>query len=427
MTGYSFSTPVWDGGTWVTPVVAEVRAAPKANGPEDQPRKAPAQWDRIDWRAQEEQVRRLRQRIFTAAQEQDWPRVRNLQKLMLRSRANTLVSVRQVTQRNAGRRTAGIDGEVALTSGARARVAVRVHQSVASWRPRAVRRVYVPKASNRAKLRPLGIPVLMDRCHQQRVRHALEPEWEARFEPRSYGFRPGRSCQDAIAAIYNVCKGPVAKRVWALDSDLAAAFDRIDHDHLLAALGSFPARDMIRDWLKAGVFEAGKGFAPTGEGTPQGGVISPCLLNVALHGLEEAAGVRYRTSGIRAGDPLPGSPVAVRYADDVVVLCHSQEQAAQVKARLTEWLAPRGLAFNEDKTKIVRLDEGFDFLGFNVRRYPNRKLLIKPSTAAVRRVRERLASEMRALRGGNAMAVIARLNPVIRGSPGAGSLLHDVA
>ena len=332
-----------------------------------------------------------------------------------------------MTQRNTGRKTAGIDGEVALTSEARARMAVRVHQSVTSWRPRAVRRVYIPKASNRAKLRPLGIPVLMDRCHQQRVRHALEPEWEARFEPRSYGFRPGRSCQDAIGAIYNVCKGPMARRTWALDADLAAAFDRIDHDHLLAQLGSFPARDMIRDWLKAGVFEAGKGFAPTGEGTPQGGVISPCLLNVALHGLEEAAGVRYRTSGTRAGDPVPGSPVAIRYADDVVVLCHSQEQAAQVKARLAQWLAPRGLAFNEDKTKIVRLDEGFDFLGFNVRRYPNRKLLIKPSTEAVRRVRERLAAEMRILRGGNAMAVIATLSPVIRGSPGAASLLRDVA
>src|SRR6266567_3525976 len=415
MTGYSFSTPVWDGGTWVTSVVTKVTAAARrANGPEDQHRNAPAEWDKIDWRVQEGQVRRLRQRIFKASQEQDWAKVRNLQKLMLRSRANTLVSVRQVTQRNTGRKTAGIDGEVALTPEARAEVAVRVHQSITSWNPRAVRRVYIPKASNRAKLRPLGIPVLMDRCHQQRVRHALEPEWEARFEPRSYGFRPGRGCHDAIAAIYNVCKGPMATRTWALDADLAAAFDRIDHDHLLAAIGSFPARDMIRDWLKAGVFEAGKGFAPTVEGTPQGGVISPCLLNVALHGLEEAAGVRYRTSGTHAGEARPGSPVAVRYADDMVVLCHSQEQAVQVKARLAQWLAPRGLAFNEDKTRIVHLSEGFDFLGFNIRRYRS-KLLIKPSKAAIRRVRERLASKTRTLRGGNAMAVIAALNPVIRG------------
>ena len=202
-------------------------ALDEVNGPEDQAREqdSPAGWDAIDWRACEDEERRLRQRIFKAAREQDWPKARNRQELMLRSRSNALVSVRQVTQRNAGRKTAGIDGEVALTPEARARAAVRVHQSITSWNPGAVGRVHIPKASNRAKLRPLGIPARApwDCCYQQRVRHALEPEAEARFEPLSYGFRPGRSCQDAIAAIYNACKGPQASRVWALDADLAAA------------------------------------------------------------------------------------------------------------------------------------------------------------------------------------------------------------
>ena len=388
------------------------------NGPEDRPAEPDldaVDWDWVDWSGCEREVRRLRQRIFKATQDGDWPRVRSLQRLMLRSRSNTLLSVRQVTQRNAGRKTAGIDGEVALTSQARADVAVRVHSTVATWQPPAVKRVYIPKAANRAKLRPLGIPVIMDRCHQARVRNALEPEWEARFEPRSYGFRPGRSCQDAIGAIYATCKGPRAKRVWALDADLAAAFDKIDHAHLLATIGTFPARDMIHDWLTAGVFEPGKGFAPTEEGTPQGGVISPLLLNVALHGLEEAAGVSYATSGSGASETKPGSPTLIRYADDMVVLCHTRERAEQIKARLAEWLTPRGLSFNEDKTRIVCLaEDGFDFLGFNVRRYRS-KLLIKPSKAAIRRVRERLAVEMRRLRGSNADAVIATLNPIIRG------------
>src|SRR5262249_47706680 len=254
-------------------------------------------WDAINWQVHEDNVRRLRQRIFTAVKEGGPGQGKELPKLFLRSLGKTLVSVRQGTQRQAGPKKAGHHEEVALTSSARMQMAVRVHQSIRSWQPRAVKRVYIAKAGNRAKLRPLGIPVITDRCHQTRVRHALEPEWEARFEPRSYGFRPGRSCQDAIQAIYMTCKGSMAKRVWALDADLASAFDRIDHDRLIMALGSFPARDMIREWLKAGVFEKGKGFAPTEEGTPQGGVISPLLLNVALHGLETAAGVRYVTSG----------------------------------------------------------------------------------------------------------------------------------
>ena len=121
----------------------------------------------------------------------------------------------------------------------------------------------------------ISVPVLMDRCHQARVRNALEPEWEARFEARSYGFRPGRGCADAIGSLYSILKGPGAQRVWILDADLSAAFDRIDHVRLLDALGDFPARGMIAEWLKAGVFEPGKGFAPTEEGTPQGGVITP--------------------------------------------------------------------------------------------------------------------------------------------------------
>jgi RNA-directed DNA polymerase len=384
------------------------------SGPEGLPKFGGDAWEHVDWCHQEEQVRRLRGRIFQAVRDGDWPRARSLQKLMLRSWSNTLVSVRQVTQRNTGRRTAGIDGLVALTSQARAEMAVQVHASIGSHRPSPVRRVYVPKASDKAKMRPLGIPVLIDRCHQARAKNALEPEWEARFEPRSYGFRPGRGCHDAIESLFNTLGGKSA-RVWILDADLAAAFDKISHEHLLEKLGGFPARGMIAGWLKAGIFEAGKGFAPTWEGTPQGGIISPLLLNIALHGLEEAAGVRYQLSGKDAGRLRRGSPALTRYADDLVVCCHSRQQAEQAQARLAVWLAPRGLAFNEAKTRIVHLGEGFDFLGFSLRRYRNGKLLIKPGATAVKRFRKRLAGEFRALRGASAAAVLAKIVPITRG------------
>jgi RNA-directed DNA polymerase len=256
--------------------------------------------------------------------------------------------------------------------------------------------------------------VIFDRVLQARVKNALEPEWEARFEARSYGFRPGRGCHDAIETIWLTSSGKRAKRVWVLDADLAAAFDRIDHGQLVSALGTFPARELVAGWLKAGVFEPGKGFAPTEEGIPQGGVVSPLLLNVALHGLEDAAGVRYHLSGVHAGQVKPGFPAVVRYADDLVALCHSQRQAEEVKARLAAWLAPRGLAFNEDKTRIVRLDEGCDFLGFSARRY-NGKLLTKPSKAAMKRIRQRLREVFHAYRGATTLALIQALNPVIRG------------
>jgi RNA-directed DNA polymerase len=253
------------------------------NGPEGDD----LDWCSIDWASVEDDVRRLRQRIFTASRDGDLPKVRNLQKLMLRSRANALLSVRRVTELNAGRKTAGIDGAVVVTAPGKAFLADRVQSHGGTWEPHPVKRVFIPKANG--KQRPLGIPVIVDRALQAQVVNALEPEWEARFEPKSYGFRPGRGCHDAIEAIYKVARGPNPSRRWVLDADLAAAFDRIDHSHLLKALDGFPAKGLVKRWLKAGMVEKSR-FAPTEEGTPQGGVISPLLLNVACTGWRRPPG-----------------------------------------------------------------------------------------------------------------------------------------
>ena len=248
-----------------------------ANGPEDLP-----DWDAIAWRRQEEQVQRLRQRIFTATQAGDLKRVRNLQKLMLRSRANTLVSVRRVTERNTGRRTPGVDGQVAVTSQARAELAVLLHRHGGPVRALPARRVHIPKKGG---TRPLGIPVIADRAQQQRVRNALEPEWEARLDPKQYGFRPGRGCHDAIEMIHRAIAVKNAKREWVLDADLKSAFDKIDHNFLLERIGTFPAKEQIRGWLKAGVVDKGR-YSPTDEGTPHKGVRCPrCSVTFTCTGL----------------------------------------------------------------------------------------------------------------------------------------------
>ena len=331
---------------------------------------------------------------------------------MLRSRSNALMAVRRVTELNAGRKTAGVDRKLVITAQQKAELADWAQHQARSWSPRPVKRVYVPKSNGRR--RGLGIPVIADRALQALTLNALEPEWEARFEPKSYGFRPGRGCHDAIVAIHTTARRADAKRLWVLDADLAAAFDRLDHDHISRSLGWFPGRGLVRQWLKAGVVEDGR-FTPTEEGAPQGGVISPLLMNVALHGMEAAAGVRYYDTGTNTVRTVPHCPVVVRYADDLLALCHTREQAEQVKAQLAQWLAPRGLAFNEDKTRITHLEQGVDFLGFNIRRYPNGKLLTKPSNDAVRRIRKRLSIEVRALRGSNADGVISKLNPIVTG------------
>jgi RNA-directed DNA polymerase len=226
------------------------------------------------------------------------------------SRAATCLAVRRVTQDNQGKRTAGVDGVANLAPVERLDLAATL-RPISKARP--VRRVWIPKPGKTEK-RPLGIPTMRNRAEQTLARLALEPEWEARFEPNSYGFRPGRSCHDAIGAIFITIN---RKPKYVLDADIASCFDRIDHQALLRKLGTFPAlRRVVRGWLKAGVLE-GVELSPTTAGTPQGGAISPLLANVALHGLETAVRAAFPRSRRIDGKQLTWQPTVIRYADAV--------------------------------------------------------------------------------------------------------------
>src|SRR5229473_3985273 len=369
-------------------------------------------WNAINWRKANRTVRNLRRRIFRATQESDQKQVRSLQKLMLKSYSNRLVSVWRVTQTNAGKNTPGVDKLVIKTPAARGRMVDDLaHYSL--WKAKPARRVYIPKANN--KLRPLGIPVVVDRCLQAMLKNALEPAWEARFEGSSYGFRPGRSCHDAIEKIYGLAR-PNKTKKWVLDADIRGAFDTISHESLLETIGPVPGKELIKQWLKAGYVEHGA-FHATEQGTPQGGVASPLLANIALHGMEEAIGVTYDYRG-----QLIGKRAVVRYADDFVCFCETKEDAQRVQRILVEWLKVRGLTLSEEKTRIVHLTEGFDFLGFNVRHYPapqtsrtGWKLLIKPSKESVQDMRTKLKVLWEKAHGMNVQTVLGKFNPVIRG------------
>jgi RNA-directed DNA polymerase len=275
-----------------------------------------------------------------------------------------------------------------------------------------VRRVYIPKKKGQ---RPLGIPTIVDRCVQAMVKNALEPFWEARFEGISYGFRPGRGCHDAIVKIFHLAT-PRSTRKWVLDADIEGAFNNIGHGALQVAIGNFPARKLIKQWLKAGYVED-EMLHPTETGCPQGGIISPLLLNIALHGMEQALGCKYTSQGV-----CHGKAAVVRYADDFAVFCPSEGEAMKAKILLAEWLKTRGLKLSEEKTHIRHLTEGFDFLGFNVRLYrtPNSsksgyKQLIKPSNESVRQIRQKLKGIWHKHLGSPTVALINELNPVIRG------------
>jgi RNA-directed DNA polymerase len=377
-----------------------------ANGPTN-----PTDWQTVNWCKVNRRMRNLRRRIFRASQQGDQKTVSRLQKLMLRSYSNRLLAVRRVTQLNHGRNTPGVDRVVVKTPAARGKLVDELG-SYQPWRALPAKRVYIPKGKGR--LRPLGIVSVRDRALQAMVKNALEPAWEARFEAASYGFRPGRSCHDAMQKIYLLANGRSTKP-WILDADIREAFDNLCRTFLLDAIGPVPGRELIKQWLYAGYLEDGT-VQDTPAGTPQGAVLSPLMLNVGLHGMEEALSVKYDRRG-----QIRGPRALVRYADDVVVFCRSKEDAERARDDLQFWLAPRGLTLSAEKTRIVHITEGFDFLGFTVRQYPvtttrsGYKLLIKPSRESVRRIKARLREEWLGLRGSNVEAITKRLNPIIRG------------
>jgi RNA-directed DNA polymerase len=367
----------------------------KAPRSRPQPDPESESWHKLPWRTFEQHVYRLQKRIFRANQHGNTQAVHKLQKLLMKSKAARLLAVRRVTQDNQGKNTAGVDGLKAVQPHQRLVLAEQIHPK--QWKgtkPRPVRRVWIPKPG-KAEKRPLGIPVMLDRAHQCLIKLALEPEWEARFEPNSYGFRPGRCAQDAKEAIFNAIR---YQPKFVLDADIAGCFDNISHTALLHKLHSYPATQrVIKAWLKAGILEDGC-FHETIKGTPQGGVASPLLMNIALHGIETV---------IRGAFSYKESvPQLIRYADDLVILHPTEAGVQKAKGLLETWLSTMGLELKPSKTKITHtLREyqghvGFDFLGWTIRQFPvgkthtgknprgkplGFKTIITPSKEAVKR------------------------------------------
>jgi RNA-directed DNA polymerase len=365
---------------------------------------------------------------YRASQRGNHRHVEKLQKLLLKSEAARLLAVRRVTQDNQGKKTAGVDGVKSVPPKERVLMVRKLHTKHWNNRKKSppVRRVWIPKPG-KAEKRPLGIPTMMERAKQALVKLALEPEWEAVFEPNSYGFRPGRSAHDAIGAIF---LGIRYKPKFVFDADIKGCFDNIDHEALLKKLNTFPKlTHLIHGWLKAGVLE-GQEFSPTEEGTPQGGVISPLLANAALHGMEEIAKEGFAKSG------SVEKPIVVRYADDFVILHSDKAELQRVAERVTTWLAEMGLQLSSKKTRTTHtLDRcegnvGFDFLGYTARQFrvgkthtgknTNRnplgfKTIIRPSKEAIKRHTQEIGRKLRELRNAPQEAVISELNPIIRG------------
>lgn len=361
--------------------------------------------DGLSWKTVEQKVKRLQMRIAEAAKQGNYRTMRSLQWLLAHSRFAKLLAVRRVTS-NRGKSTPGVDGVVWRTSRQKMRAVKSLNRR--GYRALPLRRVYIPKKSG--KLRPLGIPCMRDRAMQALYALTLVPVAESSADPNSYGFRYGRCCADALRQCGNMLRQACSAE-WILECDVKSCFDEISHQWIL---DNVPIdRKVLLQWLKAGFLDKGKLY-PTLRGTPQGGVISPVIMNMTLDGLEKA--VRRSVPFNIKGTNRRNGVCTIRYADDFVITGKVREHLEQrVLPAVSSFLAQRGLTLSQEKTRIVRIQQGFDFLGQHVRKHTNGALIIKPTRKAVQGMQASARRILKAHAGDSAWSMIRHLNQSIRG------------
>ncbi len=354
-------------------------------------------WKAINWLIVEDQVRRLQLRIAKAIKIGRYVKAKALQWLLTHSFFAKLLAIKRVTQ-NAGKHTPGVDGIIWKTDRQKINAAYELKRK--GYKAQPLRRIHIPKKNG--KLRPLGIPTKSDRAQQALHLMGLMPIAEILADENSYGFRPKRSTHDAIQQCFTLLSKRCSAE-WVLEGDIKACFDKISHNWLQNHV--MMDKNVLKQWLKAGFMEK-EIFHPTEEGTPQGGIASPTLANIALDGLEKLI-----LSIAEKGDKVH----FIRYADDFICTARSKEiLETKVQPAIINFLKERGLELSLEKTKITHINDGFDFLGFNIRKY-NKKLLIKPSATSVKKFSEGVRETIKELGNSLTVKLIASLNSKIRG------------